>query len=206
MRNSCRIFSDIFSQRNNFITRIDARIKLVGSGIILLVILFSPVPFLPLVIFGLNISLLVLIRIPLRMILLRLAAPLILAGVALAVFALFYPGGAARGELVGARILGAVSLLILFGFSTPFNRILEALRYFRFPGIWIEVAMFAYRYIFVFIDTAVTIQQAQKMRMGYSGLKNGLRSFGVLCGALFSKAYDQSLRTYEAMRLRGYEL
>jgi len=64
--------------------------------------------------------------------------------------------------------------------------------------------MFAYRYLFVFLEDATTIYSAQKNRLGYSGIKKGLSSFGVLAGSLVLRGFEQSQKTADAMIQRGY--
>ena len=65
--------------------------------------------------------------------------------------------------------------------------------------------MFAYRYIFVLLDDANVIYSAQKNRLGYSTVRRGLSSFGVLAGSLTLKAFDNSHNTTVAMVQRGYD-
>jgi cobalt/nickel transport system permease protein len=65
--------------------------------------------------------------------------------------------------------------------------------------------MFAYRYIFVIFEDAQVIYNAQKNRLGYSGLRRGLNSFGTLTGSLVLKAFDRSHAITVAMIQRGYD-
>ena len=63
--------------------------------------------------------------------------------------------------------------------------------------------MFAYRYIFVLLDDATVIYSAQKNRLGYSTIRRGLSSFGVLAGSLTLKAFDQQPGTRRLPWSRG---
>ena len=65
--------------------------------------------------------------------------------------------------------------------------------------------MFAYRYIFVLLEDALVIYNAQKNRLGYSSIRRGLSSFGVLSGSLILKAFEHSQNTTVAMVQRGYD-
>jgi cobalt/nickel transport system permease protein len=82
---------------------------------------------------------------------------------------------------------------------------MAALSWLRVPRGLIEVAMFAWRYLFVLFDDAQVVYSAQKNRLGYAGYRRGFRSFGVLAGALVIKAFDSSQTITTAMVQRGYD-
>ena len=65
--------------------------------------------------------------------------------------------------------------------------------------------LFAYRSLFALFDDAMVIYTAQKNRLGYSSIKRGLNSFGVLAGSLTLKAFENSQNTTVAMVQRGYD-
>jgi cobalt/nickel transport system permease protein len=112
--------------------------------------------------------------------------------------------GLVAGSLIAARISGAVSLLLLLGFTTPFTALLSALAWLRIPKTFIEILMLAHRYIFVLMDDAQVVYQSQKNRLGYAGIGRGLKSFGTLTGSVMIRAIDQSAATATAMMQRGY--
>jgi cobalt/nickel transport system permease protein len=62
-----------------------------------------------------------------------------------------------------------------------------------------------YRYIFMLLDQASDVMDAQRVRLGYSSLRRSLSSTGVLAGTVIEVAMDQGIRTHEAMELRGYK-
>ncbi|MCL5024651.1 MAG: hypothetical protein M1497_15050 [Nitrospirae bacterium] len=107
--------------------------------------------------------------------------------------------------MIAARILGAVSVVAVIGFSTPFTEFMAGLSWLRVPRSFIEILMFAYRYIFVLLEDAMVIYNAQKNRLGYSSPRRGLNSFGVLSGSLILKAFEHSQSTTVAMVQRGYD-
>jgi len=111
----------------------------------------------------------------------------------------------AYGLRIGSRILGAVSIVALLGFSTPFTEIMAGLSWLKIPKGLIEISLFAYRYIFVLFEDAMVIYNAQKNRLGYSNMKRGLSSFGTLTGSLTLKAFEHSQNTTTAMLQRGYD-
>ena len=88
-----------------------------------------------------------------------------------------YQDGLLQGLMIGSRIGAAVSLVALLGFSTPFTEFLAGLSWLRIPRGFIEIVLFAYRYIFVLIEDALVIYQAQKNRLGYSNVRQGVKLF-----------------------------
>lgn len=163
------------------------------------------------------------IRLPLRLIVARLAAPLGVVAV-LVVLQSFLVGstpiftislwgwkltamkeGAWQGILVGSRALSAVSVVLLLSSVTPAHRIFQTLRWLRIPEGWVEVAILMYRYIFIFLERASDAMDAQRVRLGYSGIKRSLSSLGTLAGSVIVISMDQATRTHEAMTLRGYK-
>jgi len=200
------IFSDHFARRINNLTEVDARAKMLFAVAAIIIVVSSRHPYVPLIVFFLSLVSLLGIRVPLRIILLRVAAPLAIAGAILFMQILFYgmAEGLARGFLITTKVLGAVSVIIFLSMTTPVNKLLNAARWFKVPNTWVEIAMLSYRYSFVLLEDAVTIRNAQKVRLGYSGLARSLRSFGELMGSTVIRTYDRSIAVYESMVLRGY--
>lgn len=199
-------FSDYFAQRINYLTEVDTRVKMLFAAAAIIIVVSSRHPYAPLIVFFLSLVFLLGVRIPPRIILLRLAAPLSIAGAILFMQIFFYgmAEGLACGALIMAKVLGAVSLIIFLSMTTPVNKLLNAARWFKAPDTWIEIAMLSYRYSFVLLEDAITIRNAQKARLGYSSLARSLRSFGELMGSTVIRTYDRSIAVYESMTLRGY--
>ena len=82
---------------------------------------------------------------------------------------------------------------------------LAALAWLRLPRGFIEVTIFAWRYLFVLADDAQVIHAAQRNRLGYVGIRRSCRSLGTLAGALVIKAFDSSQTMTIAMTQRGYD-
>lgn len=219
--NIMEIFSEQFNSRH-FLSRIDVRIKLIVIIASLAMVISGTGTQFPLIIAGLCLLACVGIKVPPRLLLLRMAEPLLIACVVL-LLKLFYSGndplfsfsliglevtghrdGLYEGIRIVSRILGGVSLIMLLGFSTPFAELMAGLAWMKVPRSFIEIMMFAYRYVFVFIEDGVTIYQAQKNRLGYAGIRRGLKSIGTLAGSLVIRSFDQSHKTAEAMTQRGY--
>jgi len=217
------LFSDIFAYRDNILTRVDPRVKLLLAILATVGVILSTGPAFPLAIFAAGLAAMLAIRMPARIILARLAAPL---GIVLVVILLqsvlvgstlllniplfgwkiaVMREGALHGALLGTRVLGAVSALLLLSSTARAHQVFHALRWFGVPKCWVEVAMLMYRYIFMLLDQAADVMDAQRVRLGYSSLRRSLSSTGVLAGTVMKVAMDQGIRTYEAMELRGYK-
>ncbi|MEK6777121.1 MAG: cobalt ECF transporter T component CbiQ [bacterium] len=216
------LFSDHF-KKNHVLSRIDARVKLLVALVLLAMVLSYRGFAFPSLVTLFCLFLCIMMRIPLRALVLRFSEPLFIAAVVL-FLKCFYSGedalfsvdimslrvvghadGLIEGLLIVSRIIGAVSVVAVLGFATPFTEFMAGLSWFRVPKGFIEILMFAYRYIFVFFEDAQVIYQAQKNRLGYSTVRRGLNSFGTLAGALTIKAFDHSQSTTVAMVQRGYD-
>lgn len=216
------LFSDFFARRDNFFSRIDPRTKMIITLSAIFASLLSSSVIVPLSIFLFSICAILAIRIPVRLVFFRLAAPF---GVVLVIFLLktFMTGntpvysfslagfefiakkeGLLQGILIASRVLGTVSIIMFMSFVTPAYKIFHSLYWFKISKEWVEVALLMYRYIFALIEQASDITSAQKMRLGYSGIKPSVNSLGILAGTLIVGSIDQSMRTHNAMIMRGY--
>ncbi len=216
------LFSEHFKKDNMF-SMIDARVKILASLALLLMVLSYKGFAFPLSMALLCLFLCIRMRIPFRVFLLRFSEPLFIATVVL-LLKFFFSGndvlfsinimgagivghrdGLMDGLQIAVRILGAVSVVAVLGFSTPFTEFMAGLSWLRVPKGFIEILMFAYRYIFVLFEEAMVIYNAQKNRLGYSTPRRGLSSFGTLAGSLTLKAFERSQNTTIAMLQRGYD-
>jgi len=212
-----------YSKHEHMLTQVDARVKLFATLTVLIMVLSYRGFVFPSFVTLSCLFLFVRMRIPLRAVVLRYSEPLFIAAVVVLLKCFFsgkdalfsgsimglkvvgHKDGLIEGLLIGSRIIGAVSVVALLGFATPFTEFMAGLSWFRVPKGFIEILMFAYRYIFVLFEDAQVIYQAQKNRLGYSTVKRGLSSFGTLAGTLTIKAFDHSQSTTVAMVQRGYD-
>lgn len=209
--------------KDHWLTRIDVRIKIAISIATLIMVLSCKGIVLPVFIIFISLAACIKMKVPARLIALRFSEPLFIAGVLL-VIKLFFTGktplfsfdiagltitgymdGLADGIMIAVRIIAAVSIVMTISFATPFTEFIAGLSWLRVPKVFIEVLVFAYRYIFVLIEDAMVIYNAQKNRLGYSTLRRGLGSFGALTGSLMLKAFDHSHNITVSMVQRGYD-
>lgn len=222
MKHTFNLFSDYFSRRDNWVHRLDVRVKMGIAATLFGVVLGSSRCLLPMILFGSAWVGLCLLRIPLRIVVVRFFAPMMMAAVLLLVHALttgqtpaftFGLGtwtlvakqeGIALGALQASRILGAVGVLLLLSSTTPAHELFLGLRWCRFPKIWVEIALLMYRYLFVCLDEASELVDAQCIRLGYGRLRTAVSSAGSLIGTVMVRSIEQSVRTHDAMVARGY--
>lgn len=216
------LFSDIFTYRDNALTRTDPRAKLVIAVAALIAVLTAESVFLPLCVFGVCLGTVAALRIPAKLVAARLVAPLSIVAV-LVVIQTFFTGttplfavslagwqftakseGLRQGAFLGARVLGSVSVVFLLSVVTPAHRIFQAFRWFRISRNWLEIAILMYRYIFVLMDQVADLAAAQRLRLGYTARGRAMRSFTALAGSTIIHSLEQAKRTHDAMRLRGY--
>lgn len=198
--------SDTPAKRAGALGRADARLKLIAALTLIALVLLSNGYAFPSLVFAASVLTALLIGVSPLTILLRFAEPLFIVLVLCAVKVFLTEHGSLReGIIIGSRVMGAVSVLALIGFTTTFTEVIAALGWFRLPRDFIEILTFAYRYIFVLFEEAVVIYTAQKNRLGYAKMSNGIRSFGTLAGALVLAVFDHADHTSAALRQRGYE-
>jgi cobalt/nickel transport system permease protein len=202
---------------------VDARLKLLVALTVLVMVLTSGGALFPLFVLLACLCLSVVIGAPARTVALRFSEPLFISAMVVLLKLMFtgkevlfsadvmglgiagHKDGLVEGLQIASRIMGAVSVVSLLGFATPFNEFMAGLSWLRVPGGFIEILMFAYRYVFVLFEDAMVIYQAQKNRLGYSTVGRGLGSFGTLAGSLTIRAFDHSQSTTVAMVQRGYD-
>lgn len=104
------------------------------------------------------------------------------------------------------RFLCIVTLgVVLFG-TAPLAKSLRALQALGVPRLLVDLGLLTYRYLQVCDRNRRTMQNAMRLR-GFQSQKfsrRNLRLWAQLAGDLLVRSYDQSIRVYQAMLLRGY--
>lgn len=201
---------------------IDPRIRLLAAILLLALVVSSGNSGFPWLIASICLPLTLACGMEMRTLCLRLLHPIFIATLFLALkiflgggptapvqiggFSLMvHNDGQLEGMRVAARIMGAASVAILFGQAMTFTETMAALAWLRAPRGLVEVSMFAWRSLFMLYDDASVVYTAQKNRLGYCGLRRGLRSFGTMAGMLTIRAFDGSHAMTTAMTQRGYD-
>ncbi len=200
----CALFSDIFARQDNRLARLDPRTKLAVVVAALPCLLKSEHAGLPLGLFVCCTAMTLAVGVPPRQVALRLGAPLLMAGTAVALRWWLEAASLQSGGVLLARVLGGVSVLLLLSAVTPAYQVFHAVRALGMPEAWVEVALLMYRYTFILLDLVADMTAAQKVRLGYADIRRGWTSAGVVAGTVILRSVDQAVRAHEAMRVRGY--
>lgn len=200
--------------------------RVVFAGVNLLCCVAADKPLVHLVVAAVMIWLLVgFSKIPAFVITRMMLAPaafLLLGGLAIAVSVSASPDGMAgslqlgplylgatgqsvtRAAVTITKSVGATSALYFLVLTTPLSELLFVLRKLRVPAVVIELTMLIYRFIFVFLETAFAMYNAQSARLGFISFKCSLNSFGLLFANLWIKAFLRSQAVYNSLLSRGY--
>lgn len=216
-------FSDSYARKDNWLSSIDVRVKLVYIVSLLTINLIAKNIVIPVSFLFASLSMLLSVKVPFGVIIRNMFIPSTLAILILAVKGLhegekiwlsfsiagydvvLREEGLYSGLIIFCKVLGGISLVIVFSFTTTISRLCAGLKWLRVPETIIELLSIIYRYIFLFLDEVSAMLIAQKSRLGHSSWKKTINSLGVLGGMLIIRAFTRSERTYEAMRARGYE-
>ncbi len=222
MKGCFALFSDYFALRNNILTRIDPRMKFVTAVGMIVSILLSTGFIWPLTVLCICMAAIFSIRIPFKIVILRMIPPMMIVAVIVLLRTFLVSGrtffevdlgfailkasrdGLLEGLLIGSKVTGSVSVILLLSLTTPAYKIFLSLLWLKVPNLWVETAMLMYRFIFALLEHTANVISAQQTRLGYINIKKSLSSVGTLTGSVLLGALDQSQRTTEAMMLRCY--
>lgn len=109
------------------------------------------------------------------------------------------------GFFVLCRVIGGMSSLLFIALTTPMTDLFVVMRKLRVPDFVIDLAMIIYRTIFFLMDQVRQIHHAQVMRLGYSGWRESIHTFAMLCGAAFIASWDAGDDLVRAMDARCYD-
>ena len=115
-----------------------------------------------------------------------------------------------RGLLLAARIyLKAASIVLLtvpmFG-TNRFDTSIKALEHLKVPNSMIQMILFSYRYVFVFLSELKRMSLAMKLRKFSPGTNfHTLRTYGNFLGTLLVRSFERTEEVYHAMLSRGYK-
>jgi cobalt ECF transporter T component CbiQ len=114
--------------------------------------------------------------------------------------------GLTSAALIVTRVATSISVVVLLTLTTPWTRLLAALRALLVPRIFILVLGMAYRYVFHLLVSVTEMYTARRSRQ-VGGDPNGrsARAFvAASAGALFGKSHSMSEEVHMAMVSRGF--
>jgi cobalt/nickel transport system permease protein len=119
---------------------------------------------------------------------------------------LHVPYGLKVAILLCLKALAIITLVLVHLGTTPLPATLKAAHALRVPGLVIQIAMLAYRYIFVVAGEVVRLRIALRVR-GFRSRANrhSYRTLGQVSGTLLVKGYERAESVAQAMRCRGFD-
>lgn len=115
----------------------------------------------------------------------------------------FYHEGLLQGLAAGLRVLSEVSWVALLMLTTPFAKLMAALRWWRVPAILVDTLAYMYRYLFLLYDEFTACSTAARARGGYSTWGRSLATTGMILAHCFLRAMDRAERIEQAIKARG---
>lgn len=216
-------YLDKFSNLDSFVHHLDARAKIVMFFALIIVAVSTPAQsyFAFAIYVAILVLLLVLSRLPLGHVLKRslVVVPFVLM---VAIFIPFLKTDTVGGgyNLVGLNMsrsgllvfwnvaiksyISIVSMIILSS-STSFKDLMRGLERLKVPSVFIAIASFMYRYLFVVSDEAMRMKVARDSRNFSGKWLWDARVVAHTIGSLFIRSYERGERVYLAMASRGYD-
>ncbi len=196
---------------------LDPRVKVVG--LLCLIVAVAACRRLEVIagLFAIAIGLAIVSHIALSKLLAWVWMPVLFFTGAIALPAIFLtPGASVRGlpitesglrsaAFLLSRAETSATLSVLMVLSTPWPRVLKALRILRFPVVFVAILGMTYRYIFVILQTAFDMFESRKSRtVGVLDPAERRRVAVSAVGVLLSKSFQLSGDVHLAMQSRGF--
>jgi cobalt/nickel transport system permease protein len=114
--------------------------------------------------------------------------------------------GLQAGALIVTRSAVSISIVVLLTLTTPWAKLMAAMRALLVPRLFIQVLGMAYRYVFLLLGSVDDMYTARRSRMvtAEGGCRTGRAFVTSSAGALFGKAHALSEDVHMAMVSRGY--
>lgn len=107
--------------------------------------------------------------------------------------------------LLVMRVAVSVSLAVLVALTSRWSELLQALRSFRVPAVFVLILSMTYRYIYLLLGLAADMYEARASRLAWgAGPREDRRFAAASAGSLLGKSYSLSADVYAAMVSRGY--
>lgn len=209
---------ELLARGNSILHQWDARWKLVALSVFILITAIVHQPDTALLCLILSLVLLLFGRLPLNVVIKRLAVIHLFLIPCFVFFPLTVSGetwqqtrvhfsreGLMLAVLLYLRAVAIVSATLVLIYTTPMNHLLRAGEYLKIPRFFIQITLLTYRYIFTLADDLAGMRRAVITR----GFRNrtALRSYRTLAnmvGLTLIRSLERTERIYRAMQCRGY--
>ena len=203
---------------NRWRTRSPGEKLLLAGGMLLLSISLPPFPSAGVIAVVMACITLLGARIPWRIYVHAMAAPVgFLLTAALAMMVSVHGGiragwhveisgvAVASAATVTMRAIASLFCLLFLALTTPIVDLLPLLRRVRVPAAAVGLMLLIYRLLFVLDRTASSARAAQASRLGYRNRQCSFRSMSLLAAALFGSVLDRAGRLEMGLASRGYQ-
>jgi cobalt ECF transporter T component CbiQ len=114
--------------------------------------------------------------------------------------------GLTAAGLIVTRVAASISLVVLLTLTTPWARLLAALRALLVPRMFVLVLGMAFRYLFHLLGSVSDMYTARKARTvaRNADVTSGRAFVAASAGALFGKSHALAEEVHMAMVARGY--
>jgi cobalt/nickel transport system permease protein len=114
-------------------------------------------------------------------------------------------GGHGNGLALAARSGLCLFTVVLLANTTPFGKVLGALRSARVPALLVTTLALMHRYLFVLLDESERMRRARASRTFKRQHRMRWQLLGTVVGQLFVRASERAERIYAAMCARGWK-
>lgn len=186
--------------------------------------LLSPTPVVPLIVLAVGLALLwrsCRLRLP-DIMALACIETIIMLAISVTIITLMMPGqaiwqtsiagfsiqitreGANLAFLLLTRALAGFTILLFFASSTPIPHLFLAMRQIGLPNFLAELVVLVYRYSFMLLEQMQQMATAADCRLGFSNLRQSMRTMGQLMAGLFGRSMDFAERAQAALLCRNF--
>jgi cobalt/nickel transport system permease protein len=216
------LFAEQTAESHGLLQSCDARVKLAGIGALIISAVAVHRLWTLAAILAIAVLLAVVSRIPLPLLIKRVWIPVLAFTGVIALPAIFLvPGpvvyrvpvlgwpttgaGFESAAFLVGRAETAASLVLLLVISTPWSRLLRALRFFKIPASVVVILELTYRYIFLLFRTTQEMIESRRARLvGYLEPKTQRRLAASTVAVLLDKTLQLSNDVHLAMQARGF--
>ncbi|MCP4711842.1 MAG: cobalt ECF transporter T component CbiQ [Planctomycetes bacterium] len=209
-----------FFAGDTLVHRLDPRVKVVGCGLLVILVAVSQCWGVVGISLVTGLALLLSARLSRRGVVRRFVRLNVFMAFVLGVLCVTIPGeelwrwwvlsvtseGLARGGLIALKANTIVLWVTVLIGTIEVVSLGHALSHLKVPGKLIQIFLFTVRYIDVLHHERLKLSRAMKMR-GFKAKLNGhtMRSLGYLLGMMLVRSLERSERIYAAMKCRGFK-
>ena len=109
------------------------------------------------------------------------------------------------GLVTVERAFASVSLVYFIACHAPIWEIGLYMRRLKVPKDFVELFVLCYRFVFILLEEAGAMMEAQQLRLGYGSVRGAFRDMGLLLGQLLIRTLLRARAMEEGLSLRLYE-